>query len=41
MEEREHTAAELRKLERVRNFLMAESVYDSISFDDYIELDSI
>lgn len=41
MEEREHTAAELRNLEKVRNFLMAESVYDSISFDDFIEFDTI
>jgi hypothetical protein len=41
MEEREHTLAELRKLDKVRNFLMAESVYDAISFDDYLEFDSI
>lgn len=38
MEEREHTASELRKLELVRNFLMTEGVYDSISFEDYIEV---
>lgn len=38
MEEREHTVKELRKLDRVRRFLMAESVYDAISFDDFIEL---
>ena len=41
MEEREHTLAELRKLERVRNFLLDENIYDSISFDDFIEFDSI
>ena len=41
MEEREHTTAELRKLEKVRNFLMAKSVYDAISFDDFIEFDAI
>jgi hypothetical protein len=41
MNEREHTAAELRRLDYVRNFLMSESVYDSVSFDDYIEFDSI
>lgn len=38
MEEREHTAVELQKLDKVRRFLMAESVYDAISFDDFIEL---
>lgn len=38
MEEREHTAIELQKLDKVRRFLMAESVYDAISFDDFIEL---
>lgn len=41
MEDRKHTAEELRRLDKVRDFLMAESVYDSISFDDYIEFDSI
>jgi len=41
MEEREHTRAELLRLEKVRNFLMSENVYDAISFDDYIEFDSI
>jgi hypothetical protein len=41
MNEREHTMAELRRLEYVRSFLISESVYDSISFDDYIEFDAI
>lgn len=38
MEERPHTAEELRKLEQVRNFLLDEHIYDAISFNDYIEL---
>lgn len=36
MQEREHTDAELRKIEKVRNFLLAENIIDNDSFIDYI-----
>ena len=41
MEDRKHTAEELQRLDQVRNILMAESVYDSISFEDYVESGSV
>ena len=37
MEEREHTSEELIKLEKGRNFLLAESVSDSDGLFDLIE----
>lgn len=41
MEERAHTIAELLRLDQVRNFLIAEGVYDADSFEDYLEFDTI
>ena len=35
MQEREHTLIELERLEKVRNFLLDEHVFDDDSFDDY------
>ena len=35
MQEREHTLQELEKMEKVRNFLLKEGVFDEDSFDDY------
>ena len=37
MEERSHTLEELAKLERVRNYLLDNGVYDLDSFNDYID----
>ena len=36
MAEREHTQAELDKIERVRNYLLSEHIIDDESFIDYI-----
>lgn len=36
MQEREHTAAELAKLEKVRDFLLAEKIVDNESFIEFI-----
>lgn len=36
MQEREHTAAELVKIEKVRNFLLAARIVDDDSFIEYI-----
>lgn len=36
MQEREHTAAELERIEKVRNFLLDENIIDDDSFVDYI-----
>lgn len=36
MQEREHTAAELARIEKVRNFLLDEKIIDDDSFIDYI-----
>lgn len=36
MQEREHTAAELERIEKVRNFLLEENIIDDDSFVDYI-----
>jgi len=36
MQEREHTAAELAKIEKVRNFLLDEKIIDDESFIEYI-----
>lgn len=36
MQEREHTAAELAKIEKVRNFLLDERIVDDESFIEYI-----
>jgi hypothetical protein len=36
MEEREHTQAELDKIEKVRNYLLSEHIIDDESFIDYI-----
>ena len=36
MQEREHTQAELVKLEQVRNFLLSESIIDNDGFIDYL-----
>ena len=35
MQEREHTLQELGKMEKVRNFLIKEHVFDEDSFTDY------
>ena len=35
MQEREHTLQELEKMEKVRNFLIREGVFDEESFTDY------
>ncbi len=35
MQEREHTLIELEKMEKVRNFLIREGVFDEDSFSDY------
>ena len=35
MQEREHTLQELEKMEKVRNFLLNEHVFDENSFVDY------
>ena len=35
MQEREHTLQELEKMEKVRNFLIQEHVFDEDSFTDY------
>ena len=35
MQEREHTLQELVKMEKVRNFLIREHVFDEDSFTDY------
>ena len=35
MQEREHTLQELEKMEKVRNFLIRERVFDEDSFTDY------
>lgn len=37
MRERSHTLAELAKMERVRNYLLDNGVFDLDSFNDYIE----
>ena len=37
MEERRHTLAELAKMERVRNYLLDNGVFDLDGFNDYIE----
>jgi len=37
MRERSHTLAELAKMERVRNYLLDNGVFDLESFNDYIE----
>ena len=37
MEERRHTMEELAKLERVRNYLLDNSVYDLNGFNDYVD----
>ena len=37
MEERSHTLEELAKLERVRNYLLDNGVYDLDGFNDYID----
>ena len=37
MEERSHTMAELAKMERVRNYLLDNGVYDLDGFNDYID----
>ena len=37
MEERRHTMEELAKLERVRNYLLDNGVYDLDGFNDYID----
>lgn len=36
MEERDHTKAELTKLEKVRRFLLNEDIIDDDSFIDYV-----
>ena len=36
MQEREHTALELAKIEKVRNFLLDEKIIDDESFIEYI-----
>lgn len=36
MQEREYTAKELDKIEKVRNFLLAENIIDDDSFIEYI-----
>ena len=36
MAEREHTQAELDKIEKVRNYLLSENIIDNESFIDYI-----
>ena len=36
MQEREHTAAELVKIEKVRNFLLSENIIDEAGFIEYI-----
>lgn len=36
MEERNHTKAELAKLEKVRRFLLNEDIIDDDSFIDYV-----
>lgn len=36
MQEREHTAEELAKIEKVRNFLIDERIVDDDSFIEYI-----
>jgi len=36
MEQRSHTLAELAKMERVRNYLLDNAVYDLDGFNDYI-----
>ena len=38
MEERDHTRAELAKLEKVRNFLLSEGVIDDDSFIEYMNM---
>ncbi len=35
MQERQHTLQELEKMEKVRNFLLSEGVFDEDSFQDY------
>ena len=37
MEERIHTLAELAKMERVRNYMLDNGVYDLDGLNDYIE----
>ena len=37
MKERSHTLAELAKMERVRNYLLDNGVYDLDGFNDYID----
>ncbi len=37
MQEREHTLAELQKMEKVRNFLLNEHIIDDESFIDYLK----
>lgn len=41
MEERSHTLAELAKMERVRNLLLDNGVYDLDGFNDYIENEKV
>ena len=35
MQEREHTLIELERMEKVRNFLLNEHVFDDESFEDF------
>lgn len=35
MQERKHTLQELERMEKVRNFLLREGVFDEDSFHDY------
>ena len=37
MDQRNHTLAELARMERVRNYLLENGVYDIESFNDYLE----
>lgn len=37
MQERQHTIEELRKMERVRNFLLDKNIIDNDGFEDYLQ----
>lgn len=37
MQEREHTIQELANMEKVRNFLLSESIYDAEGLADYLD----
>ena len=41
MEERKHTLAELAKMERIRNYLLDNSVFDLDGFNDYINHEQV